>query len=607
MAEQDIQEERTHSDWTLLQRFIRFAHPYQPPLRNVYILYFINSVLNLIPAASLRYYFDIVVDPKQVSLFGWTIDSAQLLQTTGQKVVFFLWFGAAMIVLIVLANSIGVIMWRLGTSVSQRVILDIKRHIHLHLHKLSISYFDRARTGEIMSRVVGDVDQMETMLRQSFSMLYGMTHLFTAPLIMLGLCPMLFPLVLIPIPIIFIAVRRIRFKLRPLYRRMREQQADIGAVVQEHISGIREIKAFNKAKTAHRDYTRVNLDYVRSVLEAMRVFSVNHQVLYGTRDLALILVGVGGGMLAVVGLGNVTAGIVIAYIPLMNHFFMPVGQMVDFYDQIQRGLASADRVFRFLDQEPEVRDRSDARWMDLNKGTVRFENVTFGYDQDAPVLYDVSFDVASGCKVALVGGSGAGKTTLISLLLRFYQPQQGQILIDGQNIAELKLDALGQALGVVFQQTFLFYGTIAENIAFSRADATMTQIREAARMANIAGFIEDQPEGYDTMVGERGIKLSGGQCQRLAIARMILKDPTVVILDEATSAVDVHTERAIQESLNKLMQGRTAFIIAHRLSTIRNADLILVLEKGRLVEQGSHDELVALSGRYAEMVKTSVM
>ena len=596
---------KARSDVQLLRRTLEFVRPYRRQLLTVYLFYFINSVLNLLPAASLAWYMDGVVRGGTFSFFGWTFDLAPFLPDARAKLLWSAGYLAALFALIVLANTIGVTMWRLGTRVCQRIMLDVKHRVNEHLHELPVSYFDAERTGAIMTRAVGDTDQMEQMLRDSYVLLYASTHLLTVPLIMIGLSPALFLFTLLPLPVIYAAVQRVRKHLRPIYRDMREQQSVIGATIQENIAGIREIKAFEREPTARRAYLRTNLAQARLVHKAMRVFSLNHQILYGTRDAAMLLVGVGGGAMVVLGWGHVTLGMVLAFLPLLGRFFDPVNQLVGFYDTIQRGLAASQRVFEFLDIPPEVRENPGAQPVQFKRGEVRFEHVTFGYKPDRPVLNDISFTAPAGSKIAIVGSTGSGKTTLVSLLPRFYEPQQGRILVDGIPIRDVRLESLRQAIGIVFQETFLFHGTVAQNIAFARRQIDPVRIRDAARFASIDTFIESLPEQYESPVGERGIKLSGGQRQRLSIARMILKDPRIVILDEATSSVDAETERAIQQSFEKLMEGRTAFIIAHRLSTIRHADRILVLDQGRIVETGNHEELLARGGRYAELVSSA--
>ncbi|MGC9453278.1 MAG: ABC transporter ATP-binding protein [Phycisphaerae bacterium] len=588
-------------DVSLLRQFFRYVKPYKRPLVGVYSLHLANGLLNLLPAFSLRYYFDMVVVPQPVSLLGFSLDSRPYMQDAGDKVFWSVIYFASLVLLIVGANTIGVVMWRMGTRVIQRLLLDIKTHIIHHLHKLSLSYFHRERTGSVMTRAVDDVMQMQRMLKNSFDLSYSSMHLIVAPLLMLSMSPVLFLFCLVPLPIIFYTVWRIRRKLRPLYRRQRQKQAEVNAAVHEQLSGIREIKAFGRQQAAQDDITRVNEDYVRAVNDAMKVFSVNHQTMHGTRDFAMVLLATGGGLLIITGTGNVTIGMILSFLPLMRSFFNPFVRLGRFYDVIQRGLASTERVFEFFEIEPDIRDKPGAKGVEITQGEVEFQDVTFGYEPDQPVLRDINLHAEPGETVALVGSTGSGKSTLVSLIPRFYDPQDGRILLDGHPLTDIKMESVRDAVGIVFQETFLFYGTIAENIGFSRQDASREEIIDAAKLANIHEFIETLPDGYDTRVGERGVTLSGGERQRVAIARMILKDPAIVILDEATSSLDTVTERLVQESMDHLMSGRTSFIIAHRLSTVRNADKILVMEHGRVIEKGTHEELISREGRYAEL------
>ncbi|MFW5846482.1 MAG: ABC transporter transmembrane domain-containing protein, partial [Planctomycetota bacterium] len=376
-SERPPPEQRRFTDRELLGRYLQLVRPYRWSLGLVFLLYFSNAVLNLLPGIAAWLLIDIFVQHETVERLGITIDSATLFPDAASSVQGALYFAAAVVVLIIIANLIGVAMWRFGTRVSQHFLLDLKQRVHMHLHKLHISYFERERTGSIMSRCVSDVEQMDQMIRQSFNLFYGCIHLLGVPFVMLVMSPMLFCFVLPPIPIIVFAVWRIRRRLRPLYRRLREQQAEVGAAIQEQISGIKEIKAFGQEGPAHRTYTRANIALVRTHLDAMRVFSVNHQLLYGNRDFANLLVALGGGLLVIYGLGNVTVGVLIGFLPLLTRFFDPINQLVGFYDVIQRGLASTERVFEFLDIEPEVQDRPDARWVDLREATVAIRATDF--------------------------------------------------------------------------------------------------------------------------------------------------------------------------------------------------------------------------------------
>lgn len=593
---------RDTSDFTLIRRLFGFLRSYRGALFQVYALYLVNAILNLLPAASLAYFFDFVISKKPISLFGFDLDPAKLIETPGDQIRFSLFYFTGITVIILVANMIGVVMHRRGTRVAQQLLFDIKRQVVNKLHSMSLSYFDRERTGSIMSRAVGDVDRIEQMVKQSFHLLYSIIHFVFAPLLMIGMSPILFLFVLPPLPVFAFALYRIRIRLRPIYRRMREKQADIGANIQEQISGIREIKAFERNRHAFREYSRENVHYIRHVNDAMRTWSFNHQLIYGLNDFAMIMVAVGGGFLVIQGNGSVTLGAVIAFIPLLNRFYQPMTAFVNFYDVIQQGLAAAQRVFDLLDESPGVKDPPGAPTPLINRGELSFENVSFRYSPESAGIHGLSFRVNSGEHIAVVGPSGAGKSTLVSLLLRFYEQQSGSIRIDGHDLREISQAAVLRSIGMVFQENFLFHGTIAQNIALARPKAEREEIVEAARQAEILESIEQMPEGFDTIVGERGTRLSGGQRQRIAIARIILKNPPIVILDEATSAIDTKTERNIQASLNALLKNRTAIIIAHRLSTIRNVDRVLVLDGGRLVEEGPPAELERLGGPFAELI-----
>lgn len=582
--------------------FWSFVKPYRKPLREVYLLYFLNSVLNLIPPLSVRYYIDLVFQDNAVTFFGLTLPSLAG-RSLHFKLVFTAVFVAVLVAIIVVANAIGVIMWRRGTRSVERLLLDIKLKIHHHINKLSLRYFTSERVGTIMTKAVSDVHNISQLLRNSFNLTYAAIQFLLAPLLMIMLSPLLFLIAIVPTPLIGYAFYSIRARLKPMYRLQREQESTIASHMQEQISGIREIKAFNMEERAHLQYRDINRRYYHVQNQIMRVFSFNHQLQYGSRDLGVVLLAALGGACALLGWGDVTVGKITACIALSSYLYNPISQFLGFYDTVQRGMVSLERVIDFLNEEPDVRDDPRAITLDVRtvRGAVSFRDVCFSYDGVTPVLQHITFDVAPGERIAIVGPSGSGKSTLISLLLRFYDVSSGEILLDGRNIRSFTQVSLRMAAGIVFQETFLFYGTIRDNLLFVNPAKTEQDMYEACKAANIHDFILSLPQRYDTVVGERGVSLSGGQKQRLALARVFLKDPPIVILDEATSAVDTKTEQLIQESIERMLKNRTAFIIAHRLSTIKNCDRILVLNQGRRVEIGTHEQLYAQRGLYFEL------
>ncbi len=590
------------TSWRYLRDFWSFLKPYKAPLRTVYILYFLNSILNILPALSLRYYIDLVLAGNSASLLGYKIQHQTGLPLRN-RIWLSLFFLLGMAVLIFVANAIGVVMWRKGTRAVEQVIFDIKMQVHNHINKLSISFFNAERVGNIMAKAVGDVNNLGGMLRSSFPLIYTLVHFLLVPIIMLFISPILFLVALIPTPLIFRAFHVLRKRLKPMYKRQRENESVISSQIQEVLSGIREIKAFNMEDQSAAVYQELNREYYDIANRIMKVFSFNHQLQYGAKDFGLIVIAVAGGIMYMTQTGGVTLGTIASFLLLSNLFYSPLGSFFNFFNTLQSGLVSLERILDFLRVVPDIKDSPHAAALDRKSisGHVLFRNVSFSYVPGRPVLRDINFEVKPGEKLAVVGPTGSGKSTLLSLLLRFYDVNSGSILIDGRDIREFTQSSLRQSIGIVFQETFLFHGTIRENLAFANPDTTEDQMIRACRIANIYNTILEFPDQLDTMVGERGVTLSGGQKQRLSIARVVLRDPAIVILDEATSAVDTVTENILQDAIDKLLQNRTAFIIAHRLSTLKRCHRVLVLSNQEIAEMGTHEELIRNRGLYFEL------
>ena len=489
---------------------------------------------------------------------------------------------------------------RLLGVAAQRAIMEMRKVVQEHVTRLPVAYFDSTKTGVLISRIMTDAEGIRNLVGTGLVQLSG--GLFTAA-IALGILFYLnwsLTAIIIVVLLTFGAVMATAFtRLRPLFRKRGEINAEVTGRLGETLGGIRIIKSYTAERREHRVFTKGVHQLFRNVAKAVVGVS-------GISSFAVLIIGAIGVLMIVVGgrsvlSGAMTLGDLFAYLLFTGMVVTPVVQIANIGAQISEAFAGLDRIREIRQMATEDDEDDDRESIEDLRGDFRFEDVSFEYVADVLVLKGVSFQAPAGTTTALVGSSGSGKSTLISLVAAFNRPKSGRLLVDGRDLAGLRLRDYRSNLGIVLQDNFLFDGTIAENIRFSAPRATMEQVREAARIAHCDEFVDRFEKGYDTIVGERGVKLSGGQRQRVAIARAILANPRILILDEATSSLDSESEAQIQEALGALRQGRTTFVIAHRLSTIYSADQILVLEDGEIVESGSHEDLLAKGGRYREL------
>lgn len=576
----DEQMEKEKSKTATLKRLFSYLLAYKGQILIVLLLLLYGVVISLINPILIEDAIDVYI--KNSNIPG-----------------LFRFIGIALIANVLVVVAMKVRMYIMA-KVCNSILLTIRQQLYTHIQKLDFQFFDSRPTGKILSRIIGDINSLKDVLSNSVTTLIpDMVTVIAVVVIMFSKNAKLAAAALISTPLMVFGVAFIETHAHPRWQTFRKKSSNLNAFIHEDMSGMRIIKSFTAEEETRDTFDELIAEHKKSFLSAVRFSDAFGSVIdfsWGLGCICLYFVGI-----VIFGADNVTLGTFLAFGTYINMFWQPINNLSDFYNQLVTNIAGAERVFEILDTKPAIADEEGVTIMPEIKGNVRFEQVSFSYDENTKVLDDINFDIKPGETIALVGATGSGKSTIVNLISRFYDVQSGKVLIDGIDVKKVSIESLRKQMGIMTQDNFLFSGTIKDNIRYGRLDATDEEIIAAAKAVNAHDFIMNLEKGYDTELSERGGGLSIGQKQLLAFARTMVSMPKILILDEATSSIDTQTEILVQKGIKSLLKGRTSFIIAHRLSTIQEADRIFVIDDGHIIEQGSAEELMKLKGAYYKL------